>query len=615
MQSQVDEIKAKLDIVDIIQEYFPLKQAGVNMKAVCPFHEEKTPSFMVSRERQMWHCFGACNDGGDIFTFIQKMENIEFPEALKILANKAGVELKYRDSRVTNLKTRLINIHEDALDFFVGNLLNTETGKEANNYLQDKRKIDSKTITEWQLGYALDSWNALSSHLQSSGYNNQEILQSGLVVSKNDGRYYDRFRARLMFPIADYHGNIIAFTGRTMKSDEMAKYINSASTFIYNKSEVIYGLSKAKQFIKEKDAVVIVEGNMDVISSSQAGVKNVVAVSGTALTSEQVRILKRYTNNIIFCFDADSAGITAVNRGIEIAWQNGANVRVIALDKKIGKDPDDIARQDQALWKKLVNEAKPAMEYFFMIEFQNYDAYDINIKKQVAKNLLNMILKLIDPIEQDFYIRKLGDKLGVAENILREFLAKILSEGKVRNKTDSHGVEKSQKMADKRNQFLQRLLALMIIDIDFADYASSNLPVEYLPSNFQDIYKSIIIYYTKNQDRENSFKDNLRLIQSDRPDLAEEFNAIGLLAGSEFADTGYDILGQEAKRIVCQFKKEGIKKQLMSIAQDLKEAERLLSAKFFSSPDEEKKQRSIINELMKSFTALVTELREVDKMS
>jgi len=418
-----------------------------------------------------------------------------------------------------------------------------------------------------------------------------------------------------MFPIADYHGNIIAFTGRTMKSDEMAKYINSPSTLIYNKSEVIYGLSKAKQFIKEKDAVVIVEGNMDVISSSQAGVKNVVAVSGTALTSEQVRILKRYTNNIIFCFDADSAGITAVNRGIEIAWQNGANVRVIALDKKIGKDPDDIARQDQALWKKLVNEAKPAMEYFFMIEFQNYDAYDINIKKQVAKNLLNMILKLIDPIEQDFYIRKLGDKLGVAENILREFLAKILSEGKVRNKTDSHGVEKSQKMADKRNQFLQRLLALMIIDIDFADYASSNLPVEYLPSNFQDIYKSIIIYYTKNQDRENSFKDNLRLIQSDRPDLAEEFNAIGLLAGSEFADTGYDILGQEAKRIVCQFKKEGIKKQLMSIAQDLKEAERLLSAKFFSSPDEEKKQRSIINELMKSFTALVTELREVDKMS
>ena len=615
MQSQVDEIKAKLDIVDIIQEYFPLKQAGVNMKAVCPFHEEKTPSFMVSRERQMWHCFGVCNDGGDIFTFIQKMENIEFPEALKILANKAGVELKYRDSRVTNLKTRLINIHEDALDFFVGNLLNTETGKEANNYLQDKRKIDSKTITEWQLGYALDSWNALSSHLQSSGYNNQEILQSGLVVSKNDGRYYDRFRARLMFPIADYHGNIIAFTGRTMKSDEMAKYINSPSTLIYNKSEVIYGLSKAKQFIKEKDAVVIVEGNMDVISSSQAGVKNVVAVSGTALTSEQVRILKRYTNNIIFCFDADSAGITAVNRGIEIAWQNGANVRVIALDKKIGKDPDDIARQDQALWKKLVNEAKPAMEYFFMIEFQNYDAYDINIKKQVAKNLLNMILKLIDPIEQDFYIRKLGDKLGVAENILREFLAKILSEGKVRNKTDSHGVEKSQKMADKRNQFLQRLLALMIIDIDFADYASSNLPVEYLPSNFQDIYKSIIIYYTKNQDRENSFKDNLRLIQSDRPDLAEEFNAIGLLAGSEFADTGYDILGQEAKRIVCQFKKEGIKKQLMSIAQDLKEAERLLSAKFFSSPDEEKKQRSIINELMKSFTALVTELREVDKMS
>jgi len=270
MLSSTEEIKAKLDIVDVIQEYFPLKQAGVNFKARCPFHEEKTPSFMVNRERQFFHCFG-CQESGDVFSFLQKMENIEFPEALKILANKAGVKLPEYNPQMANLKTRVLEMQAVAMAWFHNQLLNSAAGQKALSYLKDKRKLSAATIEEWQLGYALDSWDALSQYLKGKNFTHQEILQSGLVVPKERSQdYYDRFRDRVMFPIEDYHGNIVGFTGRTLKEDEGAKYINTPQTVVYNKSEVIFGLYKAKAAIKDEDQVVIVEGNMDVIASSGA---------------------------------------------------------------------------------------------------------------------------------------------------------------------------------------------------------------------------------------------------------------------------------------------------------------------------------------------------------
>ncbi|MFH1956232.1 MAG: DNA primase [Patescibacteria group bacterium] len=612
MISQVDEIKSKLDIADIVQEYFPLKQAGANMKAVCPFHDEKTPSFMVSRERQMWHCFGACNEGGDMFTFIQKMENVEFPEALKILANKAGIQLKYQDPKVTNLKTRLLEMHEVAQELFASQLFNSQAGEEALKYLNEKRKINIETVKQWGIGYTLDSWDALSQHLKNKGYNGQEILQSGLSLSRDGGGYYDRFRDRLMFPIENYHGNIVGFTGRAMKEDESAKYLNSPQTLVYSKSEVIYGLSKAKQYIKEKDCVVLVEGQMDVISSFQCGAKNVAAISGTALTGEQIRILKRYTNNIIFCFDADNAGVAAAKRGIEIAWKEEATVKVAAIDNKIGKDPDDLARENPELWKELISQAKPAMDYFFNLEFAEYNPNDISTKKQIAKNLLNLILKLVDSIEKDFYIKKLGDKLDVAEFLLRESLQKAVSNKKEKRAVQQENTPVAFEKAGNRDLFLQRLLAIMAIDIDFADYIISNLPVEYLPVNFHDIYKSIIIYYTKHHGADHNIDAMITFFKDNRPDLLNSFNVISLLTESGLQDLDHNALSQEAKKSVDLIRKTGIKKKLVNISNELREAEKILSSKSFNSPDEESKQKEKIDTLMNSFNNLITELKEVD---
>jgi len=613
MISQVDEIKSKLDIADVIQEYFPLKQAGANMKAVCPFHDEKTPSFMVSRERQMWHCFGSCNEGGDMFTFIQKIENIEFPEALKILARKAGVELKYQDPKVTNLKTRLLEMQEVAQDFFVNQLFNGQAGKKALSYLKDTRKLEDEIIREWKLGYALDSWDALSKYLKSKGFTDSEILQGGLVVPKDrNNEYYDRFRDRLMFPIEDYHGNTVGFTGRAMKDGEAAKYVNSPGTLIYSKSEVIYGLSKAKKIIREKDAVVLVEGNMDVIASSQAEVRNVVAASGTALTADQIKILKRYTDNLIFCFDADNAGVAAAKRGIETAWLGEANVKAIALDKDKGKDPDDIIRKDKALWEKMVEQAVPAMEYFFELEFKGYNPNDIGKKKQVARNLLNLMLKLKDPIEQDFYLKQLAEKLNVEEPLLRETLQKASLGKGAQRKENILQEEKRENKVNRRDELILRLMAMMSIDTDMADYIGTNLVPKSLPSHLRDIYKSIIIYYTKCDNQDHSIQALASFMAENRPDLVQDFNAISIIAEGEFSAMDYKLLRQEVKRIVKYLRKEDIRKQLVKMSQDLRQAEKELAAQSFGSPEEKGEKEARVNELMGSFNDLTLELKEVD---
>ncbi|PIR80867.1 DNA primase, partial [Candidatus Kuenenbacteria bacterium CG10_big_fil_rev_8_21_14_0_10_39_14] len=399
-------------------------------KARCPFHEEKTPSFMVNRERQFFHCFG-CQESGDVFSFLQKMENIEFPEALKILANKAGVKLPEYNPQMANLKTRVLEMQAVAMAWFHNQLLNSAAGQKALSYLKDKRKLSAATIEEWQLGYALDSWDALSQYLKGKNFTHQEILQSGLVVPKERSQdYYDRFRDRVMFPIEDYHGNIVGFTGRTLKEDEGAKYINTPQTAVYNKSEVIFGLYKAKAAIKDEDQVVIVEGNMDVIASSGAKIKNVVAVSGTALTVEQIRILKRLTNDFIFAFDADQAGIRAAERSIGLAWSEEAKVKVIAINQSLGKDPDEIIRRDVALWKKLIAAALPAMDYFFEMKFRGYQPEEIESKKQVARDLLNLIIQLASPLEYDYYLKKLAEKLEVREEALREAVKKARQQKK-----------------------------------------------------------------------------------------------------------------------------------------------------------------------------------------
>lgn len=431
LNSQTDEIKSKIDIIDLISEYVALKPAGANWKALCPFHNEKTPSFMVSRDKQIWHCFG-CGEGGDIFEFIQKIEGVEFPEALRILADKAGVKLKKVDPQIISQKTKLLDILKVAAEFFHLSLLKTEEGKIARDYLEE-RKLRPETVKDFKLGYAPDSWDKLLNFLEKKGFGKNDIFLSGLVVKNEKGQLYDRFRLRLMFPINDHHGNVVGFTGRILdktKQDQGGKYVNTPQTLIYNKSQVIYGLDRAKNEIKKKDLAVIVEGNMDVIASHQAGIKNVVASSGTALTLEQLKLLKRYTNNIALSFDADLAGQAAAERGIDTALALGFNIRVIQLPRELDgeaiKDPDECIKHSAEYWQKAIAEAISIMDFYFEKTFSRFDKNKPQDRKEISIRLLKQIAKLPNKIEQDFWLVKLARQMEVPENILREsFVASI----------------------------------------------------------------------------------------------------------------------------------------------------------------------------------------------
>lgn len=418
MPTPVEEIKERLNIVDVVQEYVPLKKAGANHKACCPFHNEKTPSFTVSESKQFFHCFG-CGKGGDLFTFVQEIEGVEFAEALRMLAKKAGVELRPTNPREHNERTRLLDCLHLAADYFRVALKQSKEGEVARDYLK-KRDVSDEIQERFQIGYSADSWDALMTFLKKKGYKEKEIEQAGLIApSEKTGGHYDRFRGRLMFPIHNAHGNVIGFGGRTLDPDQKeAKYINSPQTRVYNKSEVLYGLHLAKKYIQKMDATVIVEGYMDVITAHQAKFRNVVSASGTALTEEQIRRLQRFSNNVILAFDADTAGLSAAWRGMQIAIQQGMNIKIMMLPP--GKDPDDIIREDPTTFRQLAIEAKPFMEYAFETVLSPLDLTDVLNKKKAAKELLPMIAMFPDKIEQTHYIKKLAEKVEVSPDVLQE---------------------------------------------------------------------------------------------------------------------------------------------------------------------------------------------------
>jgi len=427
MDGVIDEIKQKLDIVEVLSEYIRLAKAGRNYKARCPFHTERTPSFMVSQERQIWRCFG-CGAGGDIFAFVMKMEGLEFGDALRLLARKAGVVLKKQDPQVQSAKKRLYEICELAAKFFETQLQKSVPGKQAGKYLLE-RGLKPETINKWRVGWAPDNWRATSDFLKSKGYKDAEILQAGLVVEKESGgqgeRYYDRFRSRIIFPIFDLQGQVIAFGGRIFgvkAKDDLAKYVNSPQTPLYDKGRVLYGLHAAKMEIRSKDECLIVEGYMDLLMSWQAGVTNLVASSGTALTEEQLKIIGRYTQNMAMAFDADIAGDNATRRSIDMALRQDFNVKVIPLKEK---DPADIIKKNPADWPKALSQAQSAMEFYFTTALAKYDSRTIEGKRDIKKALLPRIKILSSYTEQADWLGELAHKLRVDERDLRQDMAKI----------------------------------------------------------------------------------------------------------------------------------------------------------------------------------------------
>jgi len=421
ISSPIDEIKNRLDIVEVIGSYIKLQKAGANFRALCPFHSEKKPSFFISPARQIWHCFG-CSIGGNIFDFVMRIEGVEFGDALRILAQRAGVELKKQDPKLKTERNRLYEICELTCRFFEKQLEMSSTGKEAKQYLLD-RQIKSDSLKEWRVGYAPDVWQGLSDFLTSRDYRKEEIEKAGLALTSEKGSFYDRFRGRIIFPIFDLNSQVIGFGGRVFKhkdKSEIAKYVNTPQTLLYDKSRVLYGLDKAKVEIRKKDSCILVEGYVDVIMSLQAGFSNVVATSGTALSPFQLKILKRYSNNLLTAFDMDVAGDSATKRGIEMAQSQGFNIKIITMPQ--GKDPADVISQSADDWQRIINQARSILQFYFETTFSRFDTQTPEGKREISKILLPVMKRIPNKIERAYWVQDLAKRLNVKEEVVEEEL-------------------------------------------------------------------------------------------------------------------------------------------------------------------------------------------------
>lgn len=439
MFSPIEEIKNKLDIVDVIGGYVKLEKAGISYRARCPFHNEKTPSFFVSPSRQIWRCFGGCSEGGDMFKFVMKIEGMEFLDALRLLADKAGVRLKKQDPKLVSERSKLYDINEEAAQFFEKNLSDKESGKYVKEYLK-KRGLAEKGIKEFRLGYSLDSWRSLFEHLAQLGYKPEDIEKAGLIIKKSltancqslVAKFYDRFRNRIMFPIQDTNGRVVGFTGRIFENPDLlksntkvsvrAKYMNSPETLIYDKGRILYGLDKARFEMKKKNQCVLVEGNLDLIMSHQAGVRNAVATSGTALTTSQLRIIRRYTDNLAMAFDMDTGGENATKRAIELSQKQGFNVDVVRLDG--AKDPAEYIEAYPEEWLKRIKEGVSIYKFYIEYILSGVDLKDPISKKNAVSLILPIFKNIPNRIEQAHWVAELARRLHVSEEDIRQELVK-----------------------------------------------------------------------------------------------------------------------------------------------------------------------------------------------
>lgn len=436
----IEEIKSRLDIVEVISKYVELRRAGRNYKAICPFHSEKTPSFVVFPDTQTWRCFGACAEGGDVFSFLMKRQGWDFAETLKTLAEQTGVELRPRtpeQEQQQEAYSRLYELLNTITLYFMHLLQNAPEAEPVRAYVAERGLLPHIT-EEFQLGYAPDKWDGARTYLHSKGYTDDEMLAAGLLVHKEDtGRMYDRFRNRLVIPIRDLRGRVVGFGARALRKEDTPKYLNSPQTDLFDKSTLLYGLDSAKKGIREAGQAIIVEGYMDVIQGHQAGFTNILAQMGTALTEAQIRQLKRYTNRLVLALDADAAGQNATLRGLDLARQTldrevdiifdprglvrqearlKADIRIITLPT--GYDPDKLIKSDPEAWSKLVITARPVVEFIIDTIVSEIDATDAKAKSAAVNRAVPIIRDIGNPVERDHYTQHLARKLGIDERVL-----------------------------------------------------------------------------------------------------------------------------------------------------------------------------------------------------
>ncbi len=479
MNSPVQQIKERLSIEDVVSAYIKLERAGANLKARCPFHNEKTPSFFVSPERGSYYCFG-CGASGDIFTFVEEFEGLDFKGALKLLANKAGValvaytkEMKETESE----KEKLYRAMEEATKFFEKNLLENQ---QVEKYLKS-RGLTEKSIKDFRIGYASLDWRMLYDYLKSDNFTDNEIEKAGLAKKPEDANkaMYDRFRGRIIFPIADSSGRVIAFSGRLFEvglsaealAKAGAKYLNSPETPIFNKSAVFYGLDKAKESIRKNNFSILVEGQMDLVLSHQAGYRNTIATSGTALSDSTVSkeniatnlgLIRRLTPNIVLAFDGDSAGFNASNRAGRIALSLGMDVKVVSLPE--GVDPADLISKNTNgpdLWREAIKKSKHVIEFLLDKVLKNNATDERKAGREIKEKILPYVNALESSIEKNHFLKKISDLSGISQNSLHDDLKKVEQEFKYENK-EIHEAGESRDQIYRKDYILRKLLGIIL---------------------------------------------------------------------------------------------------------------------------------------------------------
>ena len=561
----VDLIKQKIDVADLIASYIPTKRAGRNFKANCPFHNEKSPSFVISPERQIWHCFG-CQKGGDIFTFVEEYERVDFSEALKLLADRANVKLKKNvfRSQQDEKKNRIYEINHLASQFYHFLLTKHKSGKGALSYVKETRGLSDALITTYLLGFAPHQSFALTDYLmKKKGYNRDELLEAG-VSTERGGRIYDFFQNRLIFPIQDARGNIIAFSGRGLTPEAMPKYINTKETPVYIKGDTVFGLFQAKESIKKEAKVILMEGEFDAISAFKEGITNAVAVKGTALTENQIRLLKRFAQKIVFCFDTDPAGTEAQRRSISLITKEGINASVVVPPE--GKDPDELLKENPSLFKKALKNETNIYDFILESATQNEDPKSAEGKKHILSRTLSYVTDIENEIIKEHYLKKLALLLDTSyESVVKEVERKKLPPQKEKEVVPK--IEKKGRQEMMEDHLLTLILQSQNPKEATASTANVLTTVELSTPSARAIFNTLKEYFITSE--ELSVAEVNKLLP---PEVASAFDMYFLNPLPQFEDDETHM--REVEKVAKTVKQSAVKEQLGLLSEKMKEAEK-----------------------------------------
>jgi DNA primase len=560
---QVSQIREKIDIVAFISEYIPLKKAGRNFKANCPFHNEKTPSFIISPERQIWHCFG-CGKGGDAFTFLMDYENMEFPEALRILARKTGIVLKETSFQASQYseKEKIFSLNNLALKYYHYILLNHPSAKNALDYLTSQRKINKGIIETFEIGFAPSSGSGLSDYLmQKKGFKKKDLLDAGLAFEAR-GRVFDFFRGRIMFPLFDHRGNVTGFSGRTL--DEKAnppKYINTKETTVYHKGSMFFGLNSTKEEIKNVQNAIVVEGEFDAISLFMEGIKNVVAIKGTALTEDQVALLARFTPKVSLCLDRDVAGFEATKRSLAVLEKRGLTTTIVLTNN--GKDPDEAIKNNPLEFKKAVKNDIGIYDFLVSKFLEENDKNTIEGKKKITDNLLLLFAQISNEVVKEHYLKKLSKEIDVSLESLTKEIEKI------QKGTEEEKIIVSERQKRTRKELLEEYLISLLVQEENSKEILEKIEkgldkYKFEALVFEKILEKIKVFLTSHEKM-----DGKKFSSALPKELLPVFDACSLFPLPKF--TSQEKLLEEVDRVIDSLNSLDIKERIKEETVKLKE--------------------------------------------